>query len=264
MQHLSARRPFRSTLALFLMALPLAGAPAPLAAQATLPMEQPLGQPLGQPTAVQWWHGALLVGGISALMLLDNPIRHGSQDLRGGGTDGFAGSIRRFGQPEVYATTTAALLTAGLLTGDPEITGAGRRVAASLALTAGLVYAGKFAFGRARPDDLFRDADDFRLLSGGDPALPSGHTAMAFAFATSLADEINRPWATIGLYTAAGAVGWSRINDDRHWFSDVATGAVLGIASAKLASGRWTIFGLRAPSIITGPQGTGLGWQAQF
>ena len=40
--------------------------------------------------------------------------------------------------------------------------------------------------------------------------------------------------------------------------------AVLGIASAKFASGRWTIFGLRAPTLITGPRGMGIGWQAQF
>ena len=50
----------------------------------------------------------------------------------------------------------------------------------------------------------------------------SGHTAMAFAFATSLADDIDRPWATVGLYAAAGAVGWSRIHDNRHWLSAVA------------------------------------------
>jgi membrane-associated phospholipid phosphatase len=87
---------------------------------------------------------------------------------------------------------------------------------------------------------------------------------MAFALATSLADDIDRPWAAVGLYTAAGAVGWSRIHDNRHWLSDVAAGAVLGIASAKFASGRWSIFGLRAPSVITGPRGVGLGWQAKF
>lgn len=259
----ASRRSLSSTLALSLMILP-ALAPAPLAAQATLSNERPIELPARQPAAIQWWHGALLVGGVSTLMLFDNTVRHGSQDLRGSGTDGFAGAIRRFGQPEIYATTTAGLLTAGLLTGDPELTGAGRRLAASLALTTGLVYANKFVFGRPRPDDLRLDGDDFTPFSTRGEALPSGHTAMAFAFATSLSDEIDRPWATIGLYTAAGAVGWSRINDDRHWLSDVATGAVLGIASAKLASGRWKIFGLQAPSIITGPGGTGLGWRAEF
>ena len=163
----------------------------------------------------------------------------------------------------MYATTAVGLLTAGMITGNREITGAGRHLATSLALTGGMIYTGKALFGRARPDDPIHDGDDFGLLSGRG-SLPSGHTAMAFALATSLADDIQRPWATVGLYTAATAVGWSRMNDDRHWLSDVAAGAVLGIASAKFASGRWTIFGVRAPSLITGPRGMGIGWQATF
>ena len=68
--------------------------------------------------------------------------------------------------------------------------------------------------------------------------MPSGHTAMAFALATSLSDEIHNRWATVGLYGLATAVGWSRINDNRHWFTDVAAGALVGITSAKLVSGR--------------------------
>jgi membrane-associated phospholipid phosphatase len=87
---------------------------------------------------------------------------------------------------------------------------------------------------------------------------------MAFALATSLADDIHRPWATVGLYGMATAVGWSRINDNRHWLSDVAAGAIVGITSAKLASGRWRIFGLKPPSFVTGPTGLGLGWHGEF
>ena len=88
--------------------------------------------------------------------------------------------------------------------------------------------------------------------------------AAAFALATSLADDIHRTWATVGLYGMAGAVAWSRVNDNRHWLTDVAAGALVGITSAKLASGRWRIFGLRAPSLIAAPRGAGLGWSGQF
>jgi membrane-associated phospholipid phosphatase len=87
---------------------------------------------------------------------------------------------------------------------------------------------------------------------------------MAFALATSLADEIHRPWATVGLYTMATGVAWSRINDNRHWLSDVAAGALVGITSAKLASGRWRVFNLHPPSVLVAPSGMGLGWSAQF
>jgi membrane-associated phospholipid phosphatase len=87
---------------------------------------------------------------------------------------------------------------------------------------------------------------------------------MAFALATSLSDDINRTWATIGLYTLATGVGWSRMNDDRHWLSDVAAGAILGVSSAKVVNGRWRIFNLRPPTILLGPRHAGLAWQLSF
>ena len=116
---------------------------------------------------------------------------------------------------------------------------------------------GKYAFGRPRPEQSL-DADGYSPFSG-QASLPSGHSAMAFALATSLADDIHRPLATVGLYGMATAVAWSRVNDNRHWLSDVAAGALVGITSAKLASGRWRIFGIKAPSILASPQGHGVG-----
>ena len=251
----------RTTTLLFALGCGVA-APGQVAAQ-SIAGPTPIEKMPEQPGAVRWWHGALFVGGVSGLMLLDNAVRSGVQDVRGGGTNGVASTVRHFGQPEVYGTAALGLITAGLIARDPEVLGAGKHLAASLALSSGMIYGGKALFGRARPDDLIHDGDDFGLFSGRG-SLPSGHTAMAFALATSLSDDIHRPWATVGLYTAAGAVRWSRMNDNRHWLSDVAAGAVLGIVSAKVASGRWTIFGLRAPSVITGPRGVGLGWQAAF
>jgi membrane-associated phospholipid phosphatase len=157
---------------------------------------------------------------------------------------------------------TVGLLAAGLAMGRPQITRAGGRLAASLALAGVTVNVGKFAFGRPRPEQSL-DADGYVPFSG-QVSLPSGHTAMAFALATSLADDIHRPWATVGLYGMATAVGWSRVNDNRHWLSDVAAGALVGVASAKLASGRWRIFGIKAPTLLTAPMGAGLGWSGQF
>ena len=205
-------------------------------------------------TSIKWWHGLLFAGGVSALSLLDGSVRHASQDNRGATGNEVASVVRRMGQPEIYASISLGLLGAGLASGNSRLTGVGARATSSLALSATAVYAGKYLMGRGRPDQ----------LAGDEPSMPSGHTAMAFALATSLADDINRPWATVGLYTAATAVGWSRVNDNRHWLSDVAAGAVLGIASAKFASGKWTIFGIRAPSILAGPSGVGVGWNAQF
>lgn len=251
----------RSTMVV--LALLATARPVILAAQARDSLtESPTAEPMSSGHVIRWWHGAVAVGGLSALMLLDQPVRRYAQDNSGAGADNVAGVVRRFGQPEVYGVVALGLLGAGLATRRPEITRTGGRLAASLALAGATVQVGKILFGRPRPEQSL-DADEYSPFSG-QAAMPSGHSALAFALASSLADDIHRPWATVGLYGMATAVGWSRLNDNRHWLSDVAAGALVGITSAKLASGRWRIFGLRPPSIIVGPGRAGLAWQAEF
>jgi membrane-associated phospholipid phosphatase len=215
-----------------------------------------------QPMVLRWWHGAIALGGLSALMLLDGPSQRFFQDQRSAGGDDWARSVRRIGQPEVYGTVTLGLVAAGLISGDADLTRSGGRLAATLLLAGGTATIAKLAFGRPRPSESL-DADGYSPFSGQD-AMPSGHTTMAFALATALADDIHRPWATVGLYTLATGVGWSRINDNRHWLSDVAGGAIVGITSAKLVNGHWRIFGLRPPSVLLGPSHAGLAWQVSF
>jgi membrane-associated phospholipid phosphatase len=215
-----------------------------------------------QPTVLRWWHGAIAIGGLSALMLLDGPSQRFFQDHRSAGGDDWARSIRHMGQPEVYGTATLALIAAGLIGGDADLTRAGGRLAATLLLAGGTSTIAKLALGRPRPSESL-DVDGYSPFSGQD-AMPSGHTTMAFALATALADDIHRPWATVGLYTLATGVGWSRINDNRHWLSDVAGGAIVGITSAKLVNGHWRIFGLRPPSVLLGPSHAGLSWRVEF
>jgi membrane-associated phospholipid phosphatase len=226
------------------------------AAQANTPDSVP------QPFVIRWWHGAIVVGGLSALMLLDEPAQRFFQENRSSQSDDIAQAFRHFGQPEVFGTVTVGLVGAGLLSGNHELTRAGGRLAASIVLS-GVTTAGfKLAIGRTRPNE-GKGAFDFHPFSGED-AMPSGHTSAAFAMATSLADDIHRTWASVGLYTIATGVGWSRMNDDKHWLTDVVAGAIVGITSAKLINGRWRIFNLRPPHILLGARHVGFVWQASF
>jgi len=215
-----------------------------------------------QPTVLRWWHGAIALGGLSALMLLDGPSQRFFQDQRSPGSDDWARTVRRIGQPEVWGTVTLGLVAGGLLSGNANLTRSGGRLAATLALAGATTTLAKLALGRPRPNESL-DVDGYSPFSGQD-AMPSGHTSVAFAMATALADDIHRPWATVGLYTLATGVGWSRINDNRHWLTDVVGGAALGITSAKLVNGHWRIFGLRPPSVLLGPSHAGLAWQVEF
>jgi hypothetical protein len=215
----------------------------------------------GQASVLRWWHGAALLGGVSALMLLDQPAQRYIQSHRSEAVDQLSGAFRRFGQIEVYGTVTAGVLAAGLVSGNENLTRSGGRLAAALALAGSSSALSKLALGRRRPTD-HREADVYAPFSGRE-AMPSGHTAMAFAMATTLADEIDQTWASIGLYTVATGVGWSRLNENHHWVTDVAAGAVLGITSAKLVSGRWRIFGLQPPSVLLTPR-PAIAWELAF
>jgi membrane-associated phospholipid phosphatase len=240
--------------ALFLVAF--LAQPTQVAAQ----LDDPSGQ--SAPAAIRWWHGAAAAGGISLLMLLDRSAETYFQDNRSNSSNDVAAVLRHVGQPEVYGTVTLGLLGAGLLSGNDEITRAGGRLAATLALAGGTATAMKLALGRPRPNES-SDVDGFDPFSGQD-AMPSGHTTVAFALATALSDDIHRPWATVGLYTVAAGVGWSRMNDNKHWLSDVAAGTVIGVSSAKLVNGHWRIFNLHPPAVLLGPGHAALAWQLKF
>ena len=218
--------------------------------------------PVVEPHTIRWWQGIVILGGLSGLMLLDEPVQRFAQNNRGASANNLAKGLRHFGQPEIYGTVTLGLLGAGLLSGNGELTRAGGRLATTLALTATASGLGKLTMGRPRPYES-GDADGYVPFSGQE-AMPSGHTAMAFALATALADDIGRTWASVGLYTIATGVGWSRVNDNHHWLSDVAAGTVLGITSAKLVNGRWRVFNLRPPSVLLRPGNAAIAWQLTF
>lgn len=74
----------------------------------------------------------------------------------------------------------------------------------------------KYAVQEPRPDG----SDNY--------SFPSGHSATAFAFASVVGAE--HPWYFgVPAYLAASFVAFSRINDNRHRFHDIAAGATLGV-----------------------------------
>jgi membrane-associated phospholipid phosphatase len=85
----------------------------------------------------------------------------------------------------------------------------------------------KHLFGRARPrvtgDVLFAGP----TLKGGFDSFPSGHTTVAFSLAFVL--SLLFPRYSIIFYAAAAFTGFERVMHAAHFFSDVCTGAVLGL-----------------------------------
>ena len=131
-----------------------------------------------------------------------------------------------------YTQFSGIALTAGLkLAGVEGRSSWPRLFASSLAsygVMAAFVNGIKYTASEMRPDGSTRNS------------WPSGHTATAFVGATILHKEYGltrSPWYSIGGYTVATATGVMRVLNNRHWISDVLSGAGIGILSTELAYG---------------------------
>lgn len=97
-----------------------------------------------------------------------------------------------------------------------------------------------------------------RAPNGERGTFPSGHTSSAFVFA-SVMHEAYGHVVGVPLYALATLVGYERLDDREHYFSDVCMGAVLGtVIGHSVASGRdpeffgWKVLPLASPSTGSG------------
>jgi membrane-associated phospholipid phosphatase len=216
-----------------------------------------------QPThTIRWWEAAISVGAIGAVSIFDRRVDDWVQNRRSSHSNAIARVFRTGGEPELVFGVAGGMLAAGLISGNKNLQRSGGRVLASV-VTAGLTTAAiKMIVGRVRPSDT-NDQYAFKPFTRND-AFPSGHTTVAFALATSLAEEIHRPWATALLYAGASGTAWSRLNDHKHWLSDVLAGAMVGITAGNVIEGRWRIFGLGPPQFLVSPHGARVEWRLVF
>ena len=95
----------------------------------------------------------------------------------------------------------------------------------SYAIMAALVNGIKYSAKEMRPDGSTANS------------WPSGHTATAFVGASLLHKEYGltrSPWWSVAGYGVATATGVMRVLNNRHWISDVMSGAGIGIMSTEL------------------------------
>ena len=209
----------------------------------------------GQSNGFRWWQPVLVVGAIATASLADGAINDWAQDHRTPQSDDLARVFRYGGEAKVTFGISGGIVVAGTIVGDPELQRSGGRVLLSLLAAEAATLAVKFSAGRFRP----AETDNpyvFKPFSGHD-SFPSGHTTLAFALATSLSNEIDNGWASAAMYTFATGTAWSRLNDQRHWFSDVLAGATVGITAATLVH-------RHPPKLLAEPNGMRLEWRVAF
>jgi membrane-associated phospholipid phosphatase len=135
----------------------------------------------------------------------------------------------------IFFAVVPALGAPALLTDASEAPVA--RILLSEASALGLVAAGKFVIQRARPYVALPDvAPRQRRPPGGiDPySFPSGHSAMAFAVATSASLTYPEWYVIAPAYTWASATALARVWFGMHYPTDIAVGALVGTGAAVL------------------------------
>ena len=133
-------------------------------------------------------------------------------------------------------------------------------VVESVVIAANLKEIGKALAARRRPFVRFRDPAGETSLEDDDSFF-SGHTTIAFAFATAsgtvaaLRGYRSAPALWVSGLTLAAATGYLRIAADRHYFTDVLAGAVVGSAVGILVP---YLHRRGGPRLEVGPRTVGL------
>ncbi|NQU76583.1 MAG: phosphatase PAP2 family protein [Planctomycetes bacterium] len=123
-----------------------------------------------------------------------------------------------FGSPAVHFPLAAAMYATGLLREDTKLYETSKTLMNALIINGLTTQTLKWATRTESPN-------------GDELGWPSGHTSSSFVVATVMYEAYG-PWIGVPLFAFAGFVGYERIDARNHDFSDVVSGAIIGIAIA--------------------------------
>ncbi len=180
------------------------------------------------------WITASMVAGTTGLFfILDDELREDFKEGRSSTTDDISSVFEPFGNSAVTFPIMVGFYLYGNIWENEKIERTALLATESFLVTSLFTGAIKLMMGRTRPFDGV-SADEFDGPSTGNNAFPSGHTSTAFAIATVVTNEYEHvPLAAPISYSLATLTGLSRLNDQKHWASDVFFGAVLGYFTSK-------------------------------
>jgi len=139
----------------------------------------------------------------------------------------------RFGKPQFYFLTNAALYGTGLFTKNEKLRKTSVLIIASSVTTGVIQSFAKTAIGRARPTNVVNglNSRDFKFWSheAGFHSFPSGHTTLSVTMAHAIAKQFKNPWSKVGVYSLGAIAPVSRLFVGAHWLTDVGAGAFLSI-----------------------------------
>jgi membrane-associated phospholipid phosphatase len=180
----------------------------------------------------QWARFGEGTAAVAAVYAADPHFYDAVQRNRSAATNDFARLITPFGGRRAEYIS-ALLIIGGAASQNVAMRDAGRDSLEAEVIAGGIVTPLlKRGFGRARPSQE-EGARSFHPFSAANQSFPSGHATNAFAFATAIAAHYDNWVVPTIVYSIAGGVAMSRVNDRAHFVSDVLAGALIGRAIAK-------------------------------
>ena len=136
-------------------------------------------------------------------------------------------------EPYVAVGVPVAMAVAAWIRHDKDLLKDAVYVGTSVAGAFVVTYGMKYLVDRERPYDKYPDRIH-PYSRESSPSFPSGHTATAFALATSLSVKYPKWYVIAPSPLWACSVGVSRMNEGVHYPSDVLAGAAIGAGCAVL------------------------------
>jgi len=187
----------------------------------------------GRWDADDWFTFAIVSGTTVGSVAVEESVRDALREARSGVGDVLERIGWWYGSPLFTVPFTLTTYTAGALFDSNDVRDTGLMMAESIILVALIQQPLRIIAGRARPKVGLGHLS-FRPFSFGNDyaSFISGHTWSAMSISNILARQIDRWWASIGLYLLAGVTGYSRMYSDSHWLSDVLAGGAAGYFSS--------------------------------
>ena len=201
--------------------------------------------PLRMATTDLLFWGSVTAGTVY-LVANDESIYRNIKDYQNGHewVDRISPHVSRLGEGEISLSIAGLFYLGGLAFKNEKAKETGLLGIQAIIHTGIVVQVLKHLSGRQRP--CVEDGEDHWSGPSGffkryDPgpfsrydSFPSGHTIVAWGTATVIAEQYKRTIIVpVVSYSLAAMVGLSRINEDRHWLSDVFVGAALGHAIGR-------------------------------
>jgi membrane-associated phospholipid phosphatase len=153
----------------------------------------------------------------------------------------------RAGDARMQLAAALGAYTIGQISGKPKVAVVGADLMKSQILAQTMTQAIKMSAGRTRPD-------------GTQYSFPSGHSSVSFATATVLQRDLG--WKVgVPAYGLATYVAASRIQNKRHFLSDVTFGAAIGVVAGRSVTvGQGHAKFAMAPTAAPGGGGISFTW----